>query len=290
MNLCFKHIIGIAAVIVVSQGLSAVNHKEVSRELFTLHATSTKDEYSVNVSFPKGYHSSSDTYPLLVVLDAEYAFNTVADISDHLQRGGAVRPYVVVGVSYGVGFGASLAAKRTRDFTPSIDKQRVVTKVPSAYYRFVKEELIPTLASRYRIQPNDITAWTYSLSGTFATWLNYHDRQVFKNYIISSPNLEYGLLAKIMSGEVFTADDAIPKKVFLSMDPNEVDDPKSYFKPNLTEINEPLQQLIGTFKGYEFRFFVTRGESHATSWLTALPTGLRFVFGKDSGNAPALLP
>jgi len=288
LNLKLVIAIGLVALAAAPQAPSAMKSPEVRRQVFTLHATSTKDNYVISVSLPEGYSSSSNPYPLLLILDGEYAFNSAADISDYLQRDGAVRPYIVVGVSYGVGFGAPLAAKRSRDFTPPIDERKVITKVPGAYYEFVKKELIPSIAGRYRIQSRDITLWTYSLSGTFATWLNYYDRQLFKNYIIASPNLGYGLLEKLMAGEIFEADDAVPKRVFMSMDPSEVEDPQSYFKPNVAEINEPLAEFLSKFKGYEFRFYVTKGESHATSWLVALPSSLRFIFGTKP-KAPAMV-
>lgn len=285
MNLYLKRTIAVALV-----GIAAAQHAhgavkhESKREFFTLNAKATKDDYVVSISLPEGYLASSEAYPLLVVLDGEYAFNAVADISDYMQRDGAVRPYIVVGVSYGVGFGAPLAAKRSRDFTPPIDQQGVVAKIPGGYYALLKRELLPAISERYRIQTDDITLWTYSLSGTFATWLNYYDRQLFKNYIIASPNLGYGILEKLMAGKIFDADNAVPKKVFMSMDPSEVEDPQNYFKPNAPEITEPLRELIGKFKGYEFRFYVTKGESHATSWLVALPSSLRFIFGKKEPN------
>lgn len=82
-----------------------------------------------------------------------------------------------------------------------------------------------------------------------------------------------------MAGEIFNGDTARPTKVAYSLDRSEADNPDDYFKPNTTEIVEPVRQLIAQFKGYQFLFHGTQGESHVTSWFVALPKSLRHVFG-----------
>jgi len=282
MNVCFKHIIALVLVGVMSVSIAKGQEppRDSRREAFSLHSKSTNDKYMVRVWLPEGYRASADSYPLLLMLDGEYAFNSALDVSDYLQRDGVVRPFIVVGLSYDVGFGRPLAAKRSRDFAPPT-KDGVIQKVATAYYSFIKEELFVELKARYRIRSNDVALWSYSLSGAFATWLNYFDRQLFRNYIIASPNLEYGILDKLLAGEIFSSDEPIEKKVIMSMDPSEGSNPEKYFKPDKPEVIDPLQKLIAEFKGYDFRIHVTQGESHATSWFVSLPKSLRFIFGRE---------
>lgn len=289
MHSFFQRIlIAAAALGLISAALAADSGaaREARRETFSLRSKATNDEYTVRVWLPEGYRAGAAAYPLLLMLDGEYGFNSAVDISDYMQRDGVVRPYVIVGISYEVGFGPPLAAKRSRDFTPPTDANGIIKKAPAAYHTFLKEELLPALKARYRINAGDLTLWSYSLSGAFAFWLNYYDRALFNHYILASPNAAYGILEKLMKGEIFDADEATTKKVIMSIDRGEIDDPDNYFKPNTTEPTEELKQLLAEFKGYQVRLHGTQGESHATSWFVSLPTGLRFVFG-EAKKAPA---
>lgn len=276
LRLAFAAALGLAP---LAFGADQAAARDSRRDTFSLRSKATGDEYVLRVSFPEGYHASSSAYPLLLMLDGEYAFHATADISAYLQREGAVRPYVVVGVSYDVGFGPPLAAKRSRDFTPPTDEAGVIKKAPAPYHAFLKEELLPALKARYRIQPGDLTLWSYSLSGALALWLNYYDRALFDHYLIASPNMSYGILEKLMAGEVLhNAEGARAKKVMLSLDRSETADPDRYFKPGSTELVDPLKQMLAQFQGYQVSFHGTQGESHASSWFVSLPRGLRFVF------------
>lgn len=260
--------------------------RDARKETFSLHSKATKDDHVVRVWFPEGYQAASTAYPLLLMLDGEYGFNSAVDISDYMQRDGAVRPYIIVALSYDVGFGPPLAVKRSRDFTPPRGADGIIAKTPTAYHTFLKEELLPALKARYRINLGDLTLWSYSLSGAFAFWLNYYDRALFSNYIIASPNSSYGILEKLMAGEIFNGDAASAQKVIMTVDRSEIDAPDNYFKPNTTEPTEELKQFLAQAKGYRLQLHGTQGESHATSWMVSLPTGLRYVFGAAK-KAPA---
>jgi predicted alpha/beta superfamily hydrolase len=116
------------------------------------------------------------------------------------------------------------------------------------------------------------------LSGSFAIWLNYFDRRMFENYIIASPNAEYGITNRIFNGEIFNSESSPSQRVMMSMDRSEFPD-KQFLEPDALRLSKPLREMIEGMKGYDFRFHLTEGESHASAWFVSLPTGLRFIYG-----------
>ena len=258
----------------VRAGLSA---EPGQKERFTLDSADGNVSYTVNVWLPKSYSAAPRPYPLLLMLDAEYAFDSTVQISEYLQRSREVAEFIIVGVSYDVAFGPPLAAKRTPDFTPPVSKEGGVEKRPTAYYRFIKDRLLPDLNKRYQIDPVNRALWSYSLSGSFAAWLNYFDPSLFDHYILASPNLaQFGLVQKFFEGELFNSAEFHDRKVMLSFDASEIPDPKAVEEGKKAVAREDL------FRGHKIKLLVTEGETHTTSWFASLPASLRHVFGTKS--------
>lgn len=156
-------------------------------ERFALTSQHTNDTYTIEIYRPDSYAASQRAYPVLLLLDGEYAFDAAVALSDYMQRG-EIEEHVIIGVSYGVPFGPPLAEKRTRNFTPPTTGGVLSRDAPTPYYLFLRDELLPEIDRRVRIDANEKTLWGYSLSGSFATWLNYYDPALFRNYVLASPN------------------------------------------------------------------------------------------------------
>lgn len=258
---------------------AGLSEKDPQRDRFTLNSEDGKATYVVEAWLPRGYVANPRPFPMLLMLDGEYAFSSAVQISDYLQRNGEVKEFIVVGVSYGVGFGDPLAVERTRDFTPPVDDQRSIKKSETAYYRFLKDRLLPELRKRYQIDPAQRTLWGYSLSGSFVAWLNYFDPTLFDHSIVASGNLiDFGILQKLFQGQIFGDRQFRGRKVLLSYDATEIPDPK------IVEDGKKLLASKDMFPGYEIRLTLTNGESHASSWFVSLPSSLRFVFGSGGGG------
>lgn len=248
--------------------------RDAQRDRFTLKSEDGQVTYFVDVWIPGSYLANPRPFPMLLMLDGEYAFSSAVQISDYLQRNGETREFIVVGVSYGVGFGNPLAVERTRDFTPPIDSEGTIIKKDTAYYRLIKDRLLPQLQERYKIDPAQRSLWGYSLSGSFAAWLNYFDPSLFDHYILASGNLiDFGIIQKLFQGQIFGDREYHGRRVLLSYDETEIPDPK------IVEDGRKLLANKEMFPGYEMKFLLTNGESHASSWFVSLPASLRFIFG-----------
>jgi predicted alpha/beta superfamily hydrolase len=241
-------------------------------ERFDIASAATGRTYRIEVWLPASYAGSSRAYPALFLLDGNYSFDAAVALSSYMQRG-EIKEHIIVGVSSDVPFGPPLAAVRTPDFTPPT-KDGIMAKDPSApYYRFLRDEFLPQVKLKARIEPDEMTLWTYSLSGSFLAWLNYNDHALFRNYIAASPNWEqFGVLQRIQEGVVFNAPGA-NHKLFFSFDgPKEMPatpDPDGYLRA-FVDAGLP---------GYKVGYALTKGETHTTSWFATMPAALRFIYG-----------
>lgn len=271
-----KKCLPIISLLLLSFSIIACSVKESPSGLeeFQIRSEHLNDTLKGQVWLPASYRSSDHKYPVLVMLDGEYAFDVASSITSYLQRDKELSEFVIVGLSYDVGFGEPLAEKRSRDFTPPLDEQGAIKHVDSSYYLFVRDELLPMLDDELHIDPAQRTLWSYSLSGSLAAWLSYPDPSLFKNYIFASGNLiDYGIIQKLFGGEIFKPSNTEERKVFISYDRSEVPDPK------ILDQGAAMLQNPEALPGYRVKFWLTEGESHASSWLVTMPAGLRHIYG-----------
>jgi len=245
-------------------------------ERFSIASKATGRTYSIAIRLPEGYETSKEAYPALFLLDGDYAFDAAVALSSYMQRG-EIRKHVTIGISYDVPFGDPLGARRTPDFTPPTRSGVMTKDAPAPYYLFLRDELIPEIARRVRIDSGQKTLWGYSLSGSFVTWLNYFDHSLFRNYILASPNWgEFGIQQRLVEGAVFRAPQQVTQKLFVSFD---------------AEKEMPSPELVGQLRaffdaglpGYKVGYVFTHGETHTTAWFSTMPAALRFIYGPDGG-------
>lgn len=246
-----------------------------SIDQFSLNSENVGDRFVVRTWLPSSYNSSGKDYPVLLLLDGDYAFDPAHLLGSYLQLIDETSEFIIVSISYGIHFSNPLhEEKRHRDFIPPLDEQGIIKKVDTAYYKFIRDELLPIVDRKYRTNPSQRTLWTYSLSGSFGAWLSYYDPSLFQHYIFASGNLiQFGIIEKLFGGEVFNAGDASTKKVFLSYDQTEIPDPK------VLEQGMALFAQPDSFPGYDIKFHLTESETHASSYFVSMPAGLRHIYG-----------
>lgn len=240
-------------------------------ERFHITSKHTGRIYTIEIYRPAGYDAAK-AWPALFMLDGDYAFQPAVALSDYMQRGEIAR-HLIIGISYDAPFGGQLGAKRTPDFTPPL-KDGVITKdVAAPYYLFLKDELLPEVKRRVNVDAGQTTLWSYSLSGAFALWLNYYDPSLFRNYIVASPNAQYGIGELALSGRLFNAPGA-DHKLFLSLDTGT--------EMPVPEMEAQVRALLASgLPGYKAVYCPTQGETHTTSWFVTLPAALRFIYGPE---------
>jgi hypothetical protein len=154
--------------------------------------------YAIQISLPRRYATSTDRFGLLVLLDADYSFALARNIVEHLSDRGGVRELLVVAVAYPSNdYPRTYRLNRTRDYTPIYSSEGYQDGVQDvsgggpAFQRFLAEELLPWLESRYRIAPNDRGLVGHSYGALFGAFTLLTRPELFQRYILVSPSLWY---------------------------------------------------------------------------------------------------
>lgn len=162
----------------------------------TLHvkAQSNGVAYRIYVSLPRDYASSTQRYPVIYTLDADYSFAIAHNVVEHLADRDHLRWAIVIGVGYDGP--ARYRMNRTRDYTPTHtlkggygpEYQKHSGGGPR-FRKFLAEELIPLVDRTYRTT-SERTLVGHSYGGLFSTWTML-TTDLFTGYVIVSPSLWY---------------------------------------------------------------------------------------------------
>jgi predicted alpha/beta superfamily hydrolase len=148
----------------------------------------------VIVSLPPGYHSSSDSYPVLYLQDGQNLFDPdtsfvkgsswdVQTTRDRLIGEGAIQPLIIVGI-YNTG------VDRLEEYTPMRDP-KLGGGTASQYARLLIEELKPWIDRHYRTL--DGASHTgiggSSLGGLVSLYLGLSHPEVFGRLAVLSPSV-----------------------------------------------------------------------------------------------------
>ena len=117
-----------------------------------------------SISLPERYYLDERTYPTLYVVDADFQFHHVANVTRHLARMGKLPPMIVVGVAtHGNAdylMSTTWTAKDNEEF--STDEFGGV----ATFSRFLNQELVPHIDKSFRTNEQKALAG-YSLGGLY---------------------------------------------------------------------------------------------------------------------------
>ena len=167
-----------------------MSEKLVIGEKIVLKSEILGEDREILIRTPKGFENSTEKYPVLFLLDAEYFFQQTNSAIEFLSECGYINTQiipqmVVVGI---------VNVDRNRDYTPTYAPEQLETlKFPTSgkaekFLKFMEKELFPFVEENYRIQPFRILAG-WSLGGLLAvhTYLEHPD--LFSAYLAISPSL-----------------------------------------------------------------------------------------------------
>jgi len=150
--------------------------------------------YQVFVSLPANYdHEAGHRFPVLYVTDADYAFPVVKQVARRLNgEGPKIKDFILVGLSYAVGEDGTMS--RRRDYTPTAGGP---TDAPpgtvygggTAYESYLRRQVIPFIAGRYRTDEGSRYFLGHSLGGLLGAQILFSDPGMFRGYILGSPSL-----------------------------------------------------------------------------------------------------
>jgi uncharacterized protein len=170
-------------------------------ESWELVAAGNGRTYPVWISLPASYtQGTARKYPVVFVTDALYAFPLVRSIRNLLgQKGRNIEDFILVGLPPQKGL--SSLHSRGRDYTPSNplleagrDQHRYQADhygEAAAYRDFIEHQVFPLVASHYRADMQRKVFAGHSYGGLFGSFMLLTKPEMFQNYILSSPSLQF---------------------------------------------------------------------------------------------------
>ena len=221
------------------------------------------------VGLPENFNDTTE-YPLVVVLEGEVLFETIAPLTRLMAETGEIPECVVVGIPLN---------NKHLDYAPRL------SDVPESgnadkMLEFYREELFPLLAKKYHCGKDKII-WAHSaISGIFCTYLLIGPDNQFNGIISSSPNLRF-MKEYITKKNVF---DKLAKKdtlfYYLTFGSNEGEDYMGEMYDGVISFKNLLEKEAP--KNLSWKFQLNEGENHFSNAIETYIDGLRLYFNKKN--------
>ena len=221
----------------------------------------------VQVYLPSGYDSSQARYPVLYLLDGDAYYVSVAGMVRQLsESSGRIPETIVVSIPN---------VARARELAPPLSHPQPKEEPFAAdvFHRFLEEDLIPWVETRYRTQPFRLIVG-HSRGGLFAlyTLLNWPD--TFDAYLALSPALwwdDESLVRDAPDKLRALRPGRSTRFLYLSAGHES------------TEITEPAARIAKLLEqarpaGLQWRYDYLEKENHMSSHLPGTYAGLQMVF------------
>ena len=238
--------------------------------------------YRLDVSLPREPPPSGRSRPLVVVLDADYAFPIVRAIVEHLAERGWIDEVFVIGIGYaGPATRDGYRSNRTRDYTPVPyptggygPEFQALSGGGPAFARFLSEEVLALARKEYGVTgPRVLVGHSYG--GLLACWMMVEAPGVFDAYVAVSPSLWYAdrfLLGRARAALEGKKD--LPISAYLAVGSREGSAERD-MQQDLRAFHALLSSR--SFPGLRSRLDVLPDETHDSVFPGAVSNGLRFV-------------
>ena len=269
--------------------------------------------YRIDVSLPPGHDQGDTRFPVILVTDGNILFDMVYTMAHgrFAALSNTLPPSIVVGVGYPAEEGlASWYGRRNYDFTEKWDMSDPLGRILHGYFdmmklaeskpelrltgggysrfmAFIRDELFPSLADRYPVDPAARhTLIGHSSGGYFALRALFDPATPFRRYVAISPSVGIapGTIQRAEADYAATYQD-LDAELFVCCGKNEVDgDPAGAlcrFGSGVTWVAE--QFAIRQWPSARIDWEVMNHEDHTSIPLRAISAGLRSVHRRRPG-------
>lgn len=260
-------------------------YEVVGSEVWAVPDPISRREYQVFVALPADYAQNAQRrYPVLYVTDADYAFPLIRQMARRLNgEGPAIEDFILVGLSYALGEDGMTS--RRRDYTPTPGRASsapadAVHGESQAYAAYLRDEVLPFVASRYRTDEQRRMFLGHSYGALLGTEILQTQPSLFAGYVLGSPSYWYDeqyLLRR--QRERDAAQQTVPAKVYLYVGDQEtrahgkhfdmVDDTREMAA--LLEKSASLQLHVDVLQDEDHLSVAPRGFMHGLKYLLGLP-------------------
>lgn len=237
-------------------------------ERFHIISAHVQDEYEIMIYLPPAYDPSSNQNQLVLGLDGDFHFNTVATMISDMAAKGMVPPSVFVAVGN--------SKSRNRDYTPTAFKHG--SGGAANFYQFLIRELIPELEARYGIDPAPTKALMgNSFGGLFTHYAMFQNRATSPFNTFVAVGCSYWFDSGVIfeyEQEYAQAHNDLPVRFFNAMGTLEGGVSLASFE----EMNERLKSRA--YAGFEGQATYIEKHGHKGAAKVGFEKGLAYVFNK----------
>lgn len=254
--------------------------------------------YQIFAARPKG-EPPAGGWPAVYVLDANIMFGTMVDTVRAMERRQPSQPAVIIGIGYPQDLDPRI--ERARDLTARLGSKAPTlpgTGGAETFADFIRGELKPAIAARFRVDPARETIFGHSYGGHFVLYTLVNQPELFDNWIAASPSLwfenEMLLRSSVRKrlGPKLAATGATPRVLVTAGEYEQGQDP-NFPNPRLTLLMErkmvdnarAYAAFIDALPGADAAFQLLAGEDHGTVIPVAISRGVRFAFAPSATQA-----
>ena len=231
----------------------------------TLHSEEAGISYKLYLALPESYGQENRTYPVVFLLDADYAFGIARNVLDHLAARNDLPEAILVGIAYA---GPHVP---TGGYRPEF---QAVSGGGPGFKAFLTRELIPFIEHEYAAS-TDRYLVGHSYGGLFTMWTALTVPEFFRGFIVVSPSLWYddGLLFRVEE-EMARGRTDLPLRLYMVVGSREINAQHDM----VADLRRMATTLAGRgYPGLRLRWEVAEDETHNSVFPRGLSNGLRFA-------------
>ena len=241
-------------------------------EMRRLASSLTGYEYNIYVALPAGYGDTDRTYPTIYGMDPHLTFGMSTEITRLLAFGEQLLQLIYIGIGFS-GSDKDMESYQVRDYVLKGQADNPELGGAENFLRFIREDLIPFIASEYRVDPDDRCFLGYSLAGLFGLYALLHHPDTFLRYIISSPWMDpVDLQIFSFETEYATSHSDLPAQVFIgtgSLEPE-------FVVNNILKLEKAFENR--NYPNLRLQTHIFEGETHLSVVPYNLSRGLKVVY------------
>jgi len=225
----------------------------------------TQAPYELHTYLPPGHSTDAAGLPLVLILDGDMGFYSVAEIAELAASEGRASPAVLLGVGN--------SDWRGLDLTPT-----VVDAEPSGgiadFFAWIETELVASVETTYGCggSPDLRVVTGHSYGGLATTWTLFHRQEFWGRFGASSPSLWWDDRMMFSEEEQYNAaHDTLPVHAYYSMGAIEV-------SPMNIDFNTFVDRLENRdYEGLQLTHEVLYGHEHYSSFDPAFDRTLEVL-------------
>ncbi len=250
--------------------------------------------YSIYISLPDDYYTSTLKYQVIYITDANQYFGMIDGIARGMQWGNEIPESIIVGIGYPLELEKTndekwgkWLARRTQDFTPTgnprIDKDFGTDGIKSggggAFLNFLEKDVFPFIEENYRAEKENRTYMGFSLGGFFGLYSMLENTRLFKGYILGSPSIWYDDKTIMKLEESYARGHKdLPVDLFISVGELE-EEINSGMVRNMLEFTSRLKSR--NYPGLKLKADIIEDGTHMSSPGVSFQRGLSFLFKEE---------